>query len=292
MEKVYRIILAVFVSLCCISSPACNAGNDIWDPETPPHLQPDEDEGNEDLYPKEEGVIRLVSYNVGVFSKYLNNSTSMIADMMEELGADAIAVNELDYYNGRHNTDQLRNLATELGDWDYMYGRAIEYMDGYYGEGATVRRSLNVKDKYEVPLPQGPGAEARVLVVIETESFVFASTHLDHVSEAAQTEQAKLISETLKSKYMEIGKPVFLCGDLNSTQDSSPISELKKDWTILSSQDPTFPSTNPESCIDFIMILDNGAEYEFVGSKVCRRFNSGDAQKASDHLPVYVDVRL
>ena len=170
-----------------------------------------------------------------------------------------------------------------------LAGYICTYMADIYRETLLMQE---VKDKYEVPLPQGAGAEARVLVVIETESFVFASTHLDHVSEAAQTAQAKLISETLKTRYMETGKPVFLCGDLNSTQNSAPISELKKDWTILSSQEPTFPSTNPESCIDFIMILDNGAEYEFVGSEVCRRFNSGDVRKASDHLPVYVDVRL
>ena len=222
----------------------------------------------------------------------MDDSTAMIADMMNELGADALAVNELDWYNDRHNTDQLKNLASALGEWDYMYGKAIEYRNGYYGEGAAVKSSLGVKDKYEVPLPQGVGAEARVLVVIETEKFVFASTHLDHVSDEARTEQAGLISSALKEKYGESGKPVFLCGDLNSTPDSGPISVLRQDWTILSPLSATFPSTVPVSCIDYIMILNNGAEYEAGYSAVCRRFNSGDVEKASDHLPVYVDVRL
>ena len=293
MNRIYRTATLVLVSLCCMSSSsACNPGHEEWNPDTPPHEQPGGDEGKDELYPKEDGVIRLVTYNVGVFSKYMDDSTAMIADMMNELGADALAVNELDWYNDRHNTDQLKNLASALGEWDYMYGKAIEYRNGYYGEGAAVKSSLGVKDKYEVPLPQGVGAEARVLVVIETEKFVFASTHLDPVSDEARTEQAGLISSALKEKYGESGKPVFLCGDLNSTPDSGPISVLRQDWTILSPLSATFPSTVPVSCIDYIMILNNGAEYEAGHSAVCRRFNSGDVEKASDHLPVYVDVRL
>ena len=202
MNRIYRTATLVLVSLCCMSSSsACNPGHEEWNPDTPPHEQPGGDEGKDELYPKEDGVIRLVTYNVGVFSKYMDDSTAMIADMMNELGADALAVNELDWYNDRHNTDQLKNLASALGEWDYMYGKAIEYRNGYYGEGAAVKSSLGVKDKYEVPLPQGVGAEARVLVVIETEKFVFASTHLDHVSDEARTEQAGLISSALKEKY-------------------------------------------------------------------------------------------
>ena len=292
MEKIYRTLSVLAAVFFCVSSIACSPEHKGWDPETPPHEQPDEGGGKDELYPKEEGVIRLVTYNVGVFSKYMDDSTAMIADMMNELGADAMAVNELDWFNDRHNADQLKELAAELGDWDYMYGKAIEYRGGYYGEGAAVKASLDVKDKYEVPLPQGAGAEARVLVVIETEDFVFASTHLDHVSDEARTEQAGLISSAMKEKYGNSAKPVFLCGDLNSAPDSAPIGVLKKDWTSLSPLSATFPSTGPKSCIDYIRVLNNGAEYETGYSAVCRRFNSGDVEKASDHLPVYVDVRL
>ena len=43
-------------------------------------------------YSKSPGAVRLVAYNVGVFSKYRDDSTRDIAAMMLELDADAVAV--------------------------------------------------------------------------------------------------------------------------------------------------------------------------------------------------------
>ncbi len=271
-------VSVILISLCCSTAGGESGSGQPVD--------------KTELYRKEAGTVRLVSYNVGVFSKYLDNSTSLVATLMDELDADAIAVNELDYYNTRHDTDQLKVLAEELGDWDYLFGKAIDFAGGEYGEGAVVRSSLGVQEKYSVPLPQGEGAEARVLGVIETRDFVFASTHLDHVSDKARTGQAALISSVMMEKYGDTAKPVFLCGDLNSTPGSAPINELKKNWTILSVSDPTFPSDDPNTCIDYVMVLNNGAKYARTATAVCYRFLSGDVAKASDHLPIFVDVRL
>ena len=43
------------------------------------------------LYPKAPNTIRLVSYNVGAFTKYTSGSYASIARMMLELDADAVA---------------------------------------------------------------------------------------------------------------------------------------------------------------------------------------------------------
>ena len=37
-----------------------------------------------DYYPKAEGSLRVMAYNVGAFSKFMQNSTSMVADMILE----------------------------------------------------------------------------------------------------------------------------------------------------------------------------------------------------------------
>ena len=44
-------------------------------------------------YPKGRKVTRIVQYNVGVFSKEIDNSIPMIASMMKEIGADALSLN-------------------------------------------------------------------------------------------------------------------------------------------------------------------------------------------------------
>lgn len=235
--------------------------------------------------------VKLMTYNVGVFSKYTDDSASEVAAMIREKGAQAVAINEQDSCNRRHNVYQTKHLAECLGDeWHYAYRGAMPYVGGSYGEGLVTKDE--VIDEYAINMPIGVGAEPRVCVVVETKRYIFASTHLDHVSDAARTDQARQISETLKAKYSESGKPVFLCGDLNSDPDSNPLKVLLKDWTILSKLEPTFPSDKPVACIDYIMLLNNGAKVKVLKSEVCTEFRNGDVTHASDHLPLFVEVRL
>lgn len=234
--------------------------------------------------------VKLMTYNVGVFSKYTDDSAPEVAAMILEKGAQAVAINEQDSCNRRHNVYQTKHLAECLGGWNYLYRGAMPYVGGTYGEGLVTKDK--VIDEYAINMPLGVGAEPRVCVVVETKRYVFASTHLDHVSDAARTDQARQISETLKAKYSNSRKPVFLCGDLNSYPDSNPIKVLLKDWTILSRLEPTFPSDKPTGCIDYIMILNNGAKVKVLKSEVCTEFKNGDVTHASDHLPLFVEVRL
>ena len=216
-------------------------------------------DGSERDTDKGEKVLRIASYNVGVFGKTEESSIDLIAGMR---------------------------------DWHYRFARAIPFEGGGYGTGMAISPVFNPTSSFSVSLPQGQGAEARALAVIETEEFAVASVHLDHVSDQARLEQMKTVTGTLKERYGRSGKPVFLCGDFNSTPESETITELKKDWTILSPLDATIPSTSPKECIDYIAILNNGAKYETVKAEVCRSFLSGNAATASDHLPVFVEVRL
>ena len=234
--------------------------------------------------------VKLMTYNVGVFSKYTDDSAPEVAAMILEKGAQAVAINEQYSCNRRHNVYQTKHLAECLGGWNYLYRGAMPYVGGTYGEGLVTKDK--VIDEYAINMPLGVGAEPRVCVVVETKRYVFASTHLDHVSDAARTDQARQISETLKTKYSNSRKPVFLCGDLNSYPDSNPIKVLLKDWTILSRLEPTFPSDKPTGCIDYIMILNNGAKVKVLKSEVCTEFKNGDVTHASDHLPLFVEVRL
>ena len=60
---------------------------------------------------KEPVTMTLVSYNVGVFSKYEDNTVPQVADLIRGTGASLVALNELDSCNRRHATYQLKELA-------------------------------------------------------------------------------------------------------------------------------------------------------------------------------------
>lgn len=239
---------------------------------------------------KDRHAVRLVAYNVGVFSKYSGDSTMDIASMLLELDADAVAVCELDSCNRRHPTFQLEDFAQALGGWHFRFGSAMKWNGGAYGGGVVTKKRIN--RRYILELPQGNGYEPRVCVVAETKDYVVAEVHLDHSNEAVRMEQASLLTDELIRLYGRSRKPVFLCGDLNATPDSPTLQQLSEDWTVLSEPAPTYPSQNPEVCIDYILALKNRARYRLVKTAVCTEFDSADVTQASDHLPVFVDVMI
>lgn len=236
-------------------------------------------------------VVRLVAYNVGVFSKSGEDSTRGIADMMLELGADAVALCEQDSCNRRHPVFQTREFALALGpEWDCRYGSAMQWNGGSYGTGVAV--ATEILSSFEIRLPKGNGYEPRVCVVAETEGYVIAAVHLDHSSEEVRMEQAKLITDELMRRYRRSRKPVFLCGDLNATPDSQTLSLLSEDWKVLSRTEPTYPADAPEKCIDYILMLENRARVRVLETAVCTDFESADVSQTSDHLPVFAAVRI
>lgn len=250
MKKYLMTLLTL--GLAC-NAAACMEDEPFYDTEIPPHVSIDNSKG--------EDVTRLVTYNVGIFNKYIKD----------------------DY--------QLKHFASLMGSWDFEYGAAMPYDGGEYGEGVTTRKKA--VNKFSVALPKGVGAEPRVLVVMEMEDYVICTSHLDHVSSEAQLGQVELITKTMKERYGDSGKPVFLGGDMNATPSSETGKLLQKDWEILTITGfGTFPSDNPSKCIDYIMQLKGTPKCEVVGSQILRWFKSGDVTKASDHLPVMLDIKL
>lgn len=242
-------------------------------------------------YPKPRRSIRLMTYNVGAFGKYSENSTAMVATMIKELGADIVGLQELDSCNARHDWYQAKALAEEVGKWNYTFTAAMPYRDGSYGVGIISREKF--RDTYDLHIPKGDGGEPRACCIVETRDFVFATTHLDHISDDSRIAGAKIIDDFLWNRYKDSDKPVFLCGDMNSTPDGAPIAFLNTHFRNLADGCPgTHPSSGARKCIDYIFCLKNKASVTVKGFDVPVRYDNADASIASDHLPVIVDVKF
>lgn len=289
----HKLPLNLLLWAACFVLAACSDSGDVT--ELPP---PSTGTGSniDNLLPpkKSAGAKRLVSYNVGIFNKFIPDDYELIAEMMKEVEADVVCLNELDSCTNRtRKVFQAKRIAEEMGNWSYCFGPAIPYDGGKYGEGLMAKEEP-VK-QYYIPLPQNVGAEARVLAVMEFDDYVVASTHLDHVSAQARVEQAKVISEEMKRLYGDTDKRVFLGGDMNASPDSDVITTFKQDWTILTGtsgrDNYTFSTTTPKSCIDYIMLLNNGVKVEVVHRQVITALKAGDVTQASDHFPVLLEVK-
>lgn len=231
--------------------------------------------------------ISLVTWNVGVFDKY-GDSRELVSSVLKHLGPDLVAFNELDSCNRRHDTYQLRDVAGRLG-YEYHFESAFPYEGGGYGNGVASRRPI--LKSYRIDLPKGKGYEPRCVAVVETKNCVFASVHLDHSDTDASWSQAILINSWFEAHYNGYGKPVILCGDMNSTPDSKTIQILESRWNRLSPIATTHPSTGKGKCIDYVFALKRARQVELEDAAVLSDEIIKGISIASDHLPIYVKFR-
>lgn len=287
------------VAASCGEKPAASP-----DDEIPPHVTPPEEEVEvTPTYEKEDGVLRLVTYNVGAFSKYMN-SIDMISKMLKELDADAVGMNETDSCTTRSGrVYQAKVLAEKLGGWHYYFSRSIPYQNGGYGNSIVASDDFKLQGTQKITIPAPvvngkPSGEVRSCAIMKTDKFVYMAAHLDHTGgagsagEKARLEGVRLITDWAKDNFGNSDMPVFLCGDMNCEPQDAPIKKFQEDWTLLSVTDNTYPSNPGKKCIDFIFVFNNKAQYEFLKSEVPLKFENGDVTQASDHLPLYVDVKL
>lgn len=285
--------------LCAVAVISCGGnGYSKEDPDNPYEWGGGgkDEPGNDgkSFYPKAEGSFRIMTYNVGAFCKYIsvmNQNIDLVAKIIKEVDADAVGLNELDSMNTRHNVNQVAILAKELGDWRWHFGKGIDYRGGAYGNGVVVPKGTGIVEKYTVPLPNTTSYESRSIAVVETDKYVIAASHLDHSSEEYIQSQIQAVNAWAQSRYVNYDKPVFYLGDMNSVPASEALKSLESAWDVISSKENTAGGTAPATkCIDYIFHYKKSAPVKVIGSHTISKTYCGNVAKASDHLPVYVDV--
>lgn len=225
---------------------------------------------------REENSLRIMSYNVhncvGVDKK---RDFDRIAGVIDDCAPDVVALQELDSMTVRHRRYVLGEIAVRTGMYA-TYAPAIKILRGRYGVGLLSKeKPVAVK---RIPLPGKE--EKRVLLMVEFDRYVVLCTHFS-LTEHDRLTSARIVVDAVEG----IEKPVFLAGDMNALPDSETVEILGKRFTMLS--DPgqgTYPSEpEPKECIDHIY---GSGRLVSLGSRVVNE------PVASDHRPVWVDVRL
>ena len=229
-------------------------------------------------YAKEDNSLRIMSYNVrnGVGMDNITNY-QRIADIITEMNPDVVALQELDSATQRSkNVFVLRELA-ENALMHYTYAPAIDFQGGKYGIGILSKeKPINHRI---IPLPGRE--ERRVLLIVEFPRYVVCCTHLS-LTEEDRNASVSIIREAIKG----YSKPLFLAGDINSNPESELQKSLSETFKTLNNpKENTFPSSNPETCLDYIYGIKNDS-YTLLQRRVIK------GKLASDHLPLFVDVRI
>lgn len=206
-----------------------------------------------------EKTIKVLTFNI------LHGATTrgdfdldVIARVIKDTDPDLVALQEVDF---KTNRARGYDLVTELG-WRTkmapLFGKAMDYDGGEYGEGVLSRTSILASRVVGLPHTLGnePRAALEIITVLSTgDTIAFIGTHLDHTRDNIdRIAQVEKINEVFASNRY----PTLLAGDLNDVPGSEPIRILEKIWTPSydkSNPEPTFPSDNPRIKIDYVMFM-------------------------------------
>lgn len=224
--------------------------------------------------------LNILTYNVhhcvGLDKK---QDYARIAEIIHQAAPDIVALQELDSVTKRSNGACDLDSLQRLTGMHAIYASAIPYQEGSYGIGILSKeKAIN----YQI-IPMLGREEMRTMIVAEFKNYVFCCTHQSLTPED-QSLSIRLILQALKG----IEKPIFLAGDMNSRPIDTPQELLRNSFiTLNDTATYTFPSNQPDRCIDYIYAYKKNGYY----FKVRKRQVIADTL-ASDHRPVQVIVEF
>jgi endonuclease/exonuclease/phosphatase family metal-dependent hydrolase len=200
-------------------------------------------------------VVRILTFNI-LHGETLQGDfdLDLIANVIRQADPDLVALQEVDFRTLRaRNMDLVGELGQRTGLIP-LFGRAMFYDGGEYGEGILSRYSFLSTRNHA--LPAGEGKEPRAALEVQVllpgkDTLIFVGTHLDHTrNEADRLAQAA----RLKALFTDGDKPMILCGDLNARPESAPMKLLFSEWTESDTEhSPTIPSNEPRAKIDYVL---------------------------------------
>lgn len=224
--------------------------------------------------------LKLMTYNIRNANGLDNvRDFQRIANVINNSGADVVAVQELDSMTDRSEGKYVLGEIAERTQMQAFYAPAIDFDGGKYGIGILAKEKPLRLNAFSLPGRE----ERRALLVAEFEDYVLGCTHL------SLTQEDRMASlELIKDAAKGFQKPFFLAGDLNDEPDSDFIKALQKDFRILNSlKQCTYPASEPDVTIDYIAAYKQEREpFAVLSSKVF------DEPVASDHRPVGLVLRM
>lgn len=235
---------------------------------------------------REPEAIRVMTYNI----QYGNGaSLEEIAALIREQKPDFVALQEVDCKTHRAPVSARqhgRDFITELGYLTGMfplYGKTIPLTGGFYGIGILSSRPYIRVEKTMLPKATD-NEEARALLLAEvelsnTDTIVFACTHIDFTTPQTQMQQCRTVAERLGTERY----PVIVGGDFNSLPDSPEIGTFSS-WAKLCPEGLTHPADAPQMQIDYLWGYPASA-WKLQRSKIL-------PVTLSDHCPIVSEVEL
>jgi len=222
--------------------------------------------------------MRIASYNVhGFVGRDLRRDPERIAEVVRELGADLVALQEVEARGtGRRAAHPLRRIAASCG-FEPLLGPTIVRPDGDYGNALLTRLDATAVRHHDISVPgREPRGILEVEIVVPEGRMRVVVTHLGLARRERGIQVARL-AELARSRR-EL--PLVLMGDLNEWCPLGAARRVLRRELGWSPAPATFPARLPVLALDRVWCRPASA----LRSLTVHR--SPVAAVASDHLPV------
>ncbi len=228
--------------------------------------------------------LRVVSYNIHHGTDaYGNPSIDRIAEVLDRLDADIIALQEVDMNHPRSGRiNQAAELARRL-DMGYVFGAAKRYRRGAYGNAVLSRFSIAGYETISLPDPKEDRCCLQVQVKLANHTLGIFAVHL------GLNHQLRLIhlQQQVLPHVLSFPGPAILAGDFNATNNQPEIQLVIQHLTDCFDFHTgelinTFSSQHPVARLDYI----------FVNPLVHVHQHYITYTDASDHFPVTAELAI
>ncbi len=227
--------------------------------------------------------MRIATWNVhGARGLDGRRSIDRIADVIERLGVDAVALQELDIARPRSGgVDQPRAIALRLG-MSHVFGAAIRDGDTAYGNAILARAPLKVEATE--PLPCSAGVEPRSLLAarVTLDDGCLVRVITTHLGLVASDRHAQL--DALRAFIDRDPVRTIVLGDMNASPKD--VANVLGHGLAPAEVPRSFPSIAPVLRLDHVFVTPDLA---VEGVSTPRHFA---ARIASDHLPIVAQIRV
>lgn len=213
--------------------------------------------------------LRVMTYNI----RMLKDDRAAVVAVLRACAPDVVAIQEPPR-GGIVGRWRLRRLAAEAGLEVVVAG------GGARTTALLARPEVAVTGARAMRLPSMPGRTLRGLSVVEHAGLRIVSVHLGLSARERSHQVVRLMP------LVAAAPSCVVLGDLNELPDGPSWRRLGMDLRDLAAHaGPTYPATAPTKRIDAVL---GSRGVAASGARVVR---NDDTSRASDHLPVVVDVR-
>ncbi|WP_317054730.1 endonuclease/exonuclease/phosphatase family protein [Roseovarius rhodophyticola] len=224
-------------------------------------------------------ALRLVSYNIrkarGLDQR---RSPERVIEVINSLNADLVALQEADRRFGERVAAVPAEMIEAETDLKVVPVAKRKASVGWHGNAVLVRKDLEVACVEQIDLPglEPRGAVKVTLGCENAVSIIAMHLGLRRSDRQAQLEQIKALAEP--------DEHVVLLGDFNEWSSHKGFAPIQDRFKIVA-PGRTFHASRPMAALDrfafseTLMFSDAGVEQGAL------------AQRASDHLPIWADVR-